>query len=101
MSTFTFGFVISQLTLLNRTDFQDPHIKNLCIKVYARPELHKDLDQTVMQFNGFKVIKSIEILSYRESMRELKNHCCQFNVIWGLIFLWKSWTLLPFRVFRL
>lgn len=47
MSSFTFGFVISQLTLLNRTDFSDPHLKKLCIKVYARPEIHRDLDQTV------------------------------------------------------
>jgi hypothetical protein len=55
MSTFTFGFVISQLTLLNRTDLQDPHIKNLCIKVYARPELHRDLEQTVKFGDEFEV----------------------------------------------
>lgn len=47
MSTFTFGFVISQLSLLNRTDFADPNLKKLCIRVYARPDLHKDLEQTV------------------------------------------------------
>ena len=51
MSTFTFGFVISQLTQLNRTDFSDPHIKKLCIKVYARPDLHRDLEQTVRKLN--------------------------------------------------
>ena len=47
MSTFTFGFVISQLQYLNRTHIPDPTLKKPCIKVYARPELHKDLDQTV------------------------------------------------------
>lgn len=47
MSSFTFGFVISQLTLVERTDLQDPHIKKLCIKVYARPDIHKDLEMTV------------------------------------------------------
>lgn len=47
MSTFTFGFVISQLMLVNRTDFADPRNNKVCIKVYARPELHKDLENTV------------------------------------------------------
>lgn len=47
MSPFTFGFVISQLTLLERVDFPSPLMKKLCIKVYARSDLHKDLEQTV------------------------------------------------------
>lgn len=49
MSTFTFGFVISQLAVLNRVDLPNPLMKKLCIKVYARPELHKDLEQTVLE----------------------------------------------------
>jgi hypothetical protein len=48
MSTFTFGFVISQLALLNRTLPANADIKDLCIKVYARPELLSDLEQTVV-----------------------------------------------------
>ncbi|XP_070504143.1 aminopeptidase N-like [Chironomus tepperi] len=47
MSTFTFGFLISQLTVVEKSDYlQDPHIKNVCIKVYARSELHADLINT-------------------------------------------------------
>lgn len=49
MSTFTFGFLISQLSVVNRTDFPDPNIKKLCIKVYARPDLHKDLQDSVSE----------------------------------------------------
>lgn len=55
MSTFTFGFVISQLALLARTNFADPRMKKLCINVYARPELHKDLDQTVDLIFHFRI----------------------------------------------
>lgn len=47
MSTFTFGFLISQLTVVERTDFPDPHIQNVCIKVYARSDLHADLQNVV------------------------------------------------------
>ena len=47
MSTFTFGFVISQLVQLNRTSFPDVRLKNLCVKVYARPDLFRDLDASV------------------------------------------------------
>lgn len=85
MSTFTFGFVISQLQQVNRTDFQDPHIQNLCIKVYARPDMHKDLLESVSE----KCFKFILFFGnfYREFMSALKSRCCLFSHTLELNFL--------------
>lgn len=86
MSTFTFGFVISQLEELNRTDLQDPHIKKLCIKVYARPELHKDLEATVKLELHYNYALICPAFYHSKFMKELKSRCCRYNPISELIF---------------
>lgn len=73
MSTFAFGFLISQLTVVEKTDYlQDPNIKNVCIKVYARSELHADLINTVSNICQSDMNHVLKINIYRESMKELK-----------------------------
>lgn len=75
MSTFTFGFVVSQLALLERTDLQDPRIK-LCIKVYARPDIHKDLDLTVKRW-----------------MRQLRHKFFELFISPSIENLWQDWEV--------
>lgn len=100
MSTFTFGFVISQLALLERLDFPDPHMKKLCIKVYARPELHKDLEKTVKVID-LESRAAYEILFlFSTFTRESRSLCCRYKIILALIFHWKSWTLWLYRTFQ-
>ena len=72
MSTFTFGFVISQLVQLNRTSFPDVRLKNLCVKVYARPDLFRDLDASVSTkmlnyFQSFNYSILFSLASVRKS----------------------------------
>lgn len=48
MSTFTLGFVISQLSLLNRTATPDPELKRPCtLRIWARPDIHDELEASV------------------------------------------------------
>ena len=47
MSTFTLGFVISQLVELPRPSIQEPGFNGPCIRVWSRPDLAADLTAAV------------------------------------------------------
>jgi hypothetical protein len=44
MSTFTFGFVMSQLTQVQRLGEPAEQCGKICVKIWARPDIHMDLN---------------------------------------------------------
>lgn len=72
MSTFTFGFVMSELEMLSKTQLTDVHLKNVCVKIYGRSEMLDELDRAV----NFSVVKYSKyeidnmILFFREPTNE-------------------------------
>lgn len=70
MSTFTFGFVMSELEMLSKTQLTDVHLKNVCVKIYGRSEMLDELDRAVsLMIVKYSIRNLIILYSSLESLR--------------------------------
>lgn len=81
MSTFSLGFVISQMTEITKSESAES--LNPEVRIWARPEFHSELQVTFFQRFSFMNYKS-KISKCREFMRKFKRSSNQLRTIGAL-----------------